>query len=112
MKIDIHVHTKKCKEGDSEQRNNDVSRFNDVIRLTDVRILAITNHNHFDLEQYKSFRDKVEDVCQIWPGSELDVLEDSRRAHLIVIVNPDKEKKSTKRSDKLNISWNLYQSWT
>lgn len=90
MKIDIHTHTKKIKTGDSVNRNIDVEKFNDIIRSTDVRILAITNHNHFDLDQYNQFRSKVENHCQVWPGVELDILEDGRRAHLIVIVNPNK----------------------
>lgn len=88
MKIDIHVHTKKCKEGDSNNRNIDVDKFDEIIRQTDVKILAITNHNHFDLPQYLQFKDKTDDVCQIWPGIELDIFEDDRRAHLIVIANP------------------------
>lgn len=88
MKIDIHAHTKKCKGGDSEHRNIDADKFDEIIRLTDVKILAITNHNHFDLSQYQQIKDKVEDVCQIWPGVELDIIEDGRRAHLIVLVNP------------------------
>jgi predicted ATPase len=88
MKIDIHVHTKKCKGGDAESRNIDADKFDEIIRLTDVKVLAITNHNHFDLEQYTKIKDKSEDVCQIWPGIELDILEEERRAHLIVIANP------------------------
>lgn len=88
MKIDIHVHTKKCKGGDSEHRNINAEKFDEIIRLTDVKILAITNHNHFDIEQYEEIKVKSEDVCQIWPGIELDILEEDRRAHLIVIVNP------------------------
>lgn len=90
MKIDIHVHTKKVKSGDPEGRNIDKQKFNDLIRLTDVKILAITNHNHFDLNQYQIFRELVADTCQIWPGVELDVVDESKRAHLIVIVNPRK----------------------
>ena len=88
MKIDIHVHTKKTKIGDSELRNVDVEKFGDIIRSTDVKILAITNHNHFDLAQYEQFKQDVDGACQIWPGIELDILENGRRAHLIVIVNP------------------------
>ncbi len=95
MKIDIHVHTKKCKEGDSDNRNIDAEKFDEIIRQTDVKILAITNHNHFDLLQYRQFKDKTKDVCQIWPGIELDILEDGRKAHLIVITNP-------KNVDKFN----------
>lgn len=88
MKIDIHVHTKKIKQGDSEHRNIEVDRFAEIIKATDVKILAITNHNHFDHNQYLQFKASVEGVCQIWAGVELDLLEDGRRAHLIVIVNP------------------------
>jgi predicted ATPase len=88
MKIDIHTHTKKIKQGDSEHRNIDVAKFAEIIKTTDVKILAITNHNHFDLDQYSQFGAELNDVCQIWPGVELDILEEERRAHLIVIVNP------------------------
>lgn len=88
MKIDIHVHTKKIKSGDPIQRNIDADKFNNIIRATDVKILAITNHNHFDITQYNEFRSIVQGECQIWPGIELDILEEGRHAHLIAIVNP------------------------
>lgn len=88
MKIDIHTHTKKVKPGDSEHRNIDVEKFTEIIRETNVKILAITNHNHFDYEQYTDFKNNVEETCQIWPGVEFDILEEERRAHLITIVNP------------------------
>lgn len=88
MKIDIHTHTKKIKQGDSENRNIDVDRFTDIIKETDVKILAITNHNHFDYGQYVSFKTNVDGICQIWPGVEFDILEEGRRSHLITVVNP------------------------
>lgn len=99
MKIDIHTHTKKVKQGDSENRNVDVDKFTDIINKTDVKILAITNHNHFDHDQYTQFRESLDGVCQIWPGVEFDVLEEGRRAHLITIVNP---KNSLAFSAKVN----------
>jgi ABC-type lipoprotein export system ATPase subunit len=92
MKIDIHTHTKKIKQGDSEHRNIDANRFAEIIKETDVKILAITNHNHFDFIQYTEFKDNVDGICQIWPGIEFDILEDERRLHLIVIVNPKNAK--------------------
>lgn len=88
MKIDIHAHTKKVKQGDSDNRNVDVLKFTDIINKTDVKILAITNHNHFDCEQYLQFKNSVDGTCQIWPGVEFDILEEGRKAHLITIVNP------------------------
>ena len=99
MKIDIHTHTKKVKQGDSENRNIDVEKFTEIIRETDVKILAITNHNHFDLEQYTEFKTSVDGICQIWAGVEFDILEEGRRAHLITIVNP---KNAQAFSEKVN----------
>lgn len=88
MKIDIHTHTKKVKSGDAFTRNIDKDKFIDILKETEVKILAITNHNHFDSVQYKEFREGVDNFCQVWPGIELDVLENGKRSHLIVICNP------------------------
>jgi predicted metal-dependent phosphoesterase TrpH len=90
MKIDIHVHTKKTKQGDAETREIEADRFHEIISSTEVKIIAITNHNVFDIEQYRKFVTEVGDDFQIWPGVELDVIKDDRRGHLIVIVSPDK----------------------
>ena len=99
MKIDIHTHTKKVKQGDSEHRNIQVEKFTEIIKETSVKILAITNHNHFDLEQYTQFKTSVDGICQIWAGVEFDILEEERRAHLITIVNP---KNAKAFSEKVN----------
>lgn len=88
MKIDIHTHTRKVKSGDAPTRNIETERFVEIISDTEVNILAITNHNHFDAKQYKDFRDAVENHCQIWPGIELDIFENGKKSHLIVICNP------------------------
>lgn len=97
MKIDIHTHTKKIKSGDSELRNIDEVKFREIISMTEVKILAITNHNHFDLIQFEKFRDNTQDICQIWAGIELDIQEEEKRSHLIVIVNPNNYKEFAKR---------------
>ena len=39
MKIDIHTHTRKIKSGDAETRNIETSKFLDIIKNTDVRML-------------------------------------------------------------------------
>ncbi|HEY1870569.1 MAG TPA: hypothetical protein VGG71_05885, partial [Chitinophagaceae bacterium] len=90
MKIDIHVHTRKIKSGDAETRNINAERFGEIIENLDVGILAITNHNHFDKVQFAAFEIAAAGHCQIWPEIELDILEDDKRAHLIVIANPKK----------------------
>lgn len=91
MKIDIHTHTKKCKSGDPYTREIAPADFCDIILSTDVRIIAITNHNTFDLAQFLEIRSHMGDDAQVWPGAELDVVEnDSRRGHLLVVVSPTK----------------------
>ncbi|ACB85102.1 hypothetical protein [Natranaerobius thermophilus] len=101
MKIDIHAHTKKTKSGDSHKRNIDATCFEEIIKATDVKILAITNHNHFDIEQYNEFVNKVKGTCQLWPGIELDIEENGRRGHLIVIVNPNNAQLLSNQIDEL-----------
>jgi hypothetical protein len=88
MKIDIHVHTKKTKKGDAKTRDVDARRFHEIISSTDVKIVAITNHNIFDINQYNEFTKTVGDDFQIWPGIEIDIHEGNRRGHLLVIVSP------------------------
>lgn len=88
MKIDIHVHTKKCKQGDAETREVSASKFAEKVLSTDVKIVAITNHNVFDKEQYNDISANVNGEIQIWPGIELDVIDEGKRGHLIVIVSP------------------------
>ena len=90
MKIDIHVHTKKTKQGDANTREVDAKRFHEIVSSTDVQVIAITNHNVFDYAQYKEFVAEVDGDFQIWPGVELDIVQDDRPGHLIVISSPRK----------------------
>ena len=73
MKIDLHCHTKSIKSGDGEGRNVTVDVFKEKISNADIKIVAITNHNSFDIEQYNEFKEAVHDFCQVWPGIEIDV---------------------------------------
>jgi len=89
MKIDIHTHTKKCKSGDAPTREISPENFCETILSSEVRIVAITNHNVFDLNQYKAIAKRLGKEGQVWPGIELDIQEDSSRGHLLVIVSPE-----------------------
>lgn len=91
MLIDLHCHTKSTKEGDGVNRNVSPELFRTKIELADVKIVAITNHNAFDIEQYITLRGAVSDLCQVWPGIEIDIecSEKKGRYHLIIVCNPD-----------------------
>ncbi|MDW7669846.1 MAG: hypothetical protein SCJ93_13565, partial [Bacillota bacterium] len=101
MKIDIHSHTKKIKSGEVDTRNINSDKLCEILKLTEVGILAITNHNHFDLEQYNSINEKCNEFCQIWPGVELDIMEEERKGHVIIIVNPSEASEFCKHINEL-----------
>jgi len=89
MKIDIHTHTRKCKSGDAPTREITPEDFCAVLTSTDVGIIAITNHNVFDLTQFERIEQLIAGDLQVWPGVELDVVDnDGSRGHLLIIVSP------------------------
>ena len=88
MKIDIHTHTRKCKSGDAPTREISPTDFCEKVLATEVRIVAITNHNAFDLAQFEAIQAGLDGEAQVWPGIELDVIDEGARGHLIVIVSP------------------------
>lgn len=93
MKIDLHCHTKQIKSGDGEKRNVTPEVFREKVINADVKIVAITNHNAFDYDQYVELRDAVSDVCSVWPGVEIDIQgSNKKKFHLIVVANPDHAK--------------------
>ena len=101
MKIDIHTHTRKCKSGDAPTREISPVDFCETILSTEVRIIAITNHNVFDLEQFKEIETGLGGNAQAWPGIELDILDGESRGHLLVIVSPNLVSKFSAAVEKL-----------
>lgn len=90
MKIDLHCHTLATK-GEGQERNVTPELFAEKIDAAQVDIVAVTNHNHFDLDQYEILRGAVEGVAQVWPGVELDMERWSggKPWHMLVITSPN-----------------------
>lgn len=101
MKIDLHCHTLKTKKGDGSGRNVTPEVFRSKIEMADVKIVAVTNHNHFDIEQFNALKAAVEDICLVWPGIEIDAKGTIDKFHLIVICNPDELAKFDETSKQL-----------
>lgn len=105
MKIDLHCHTLKCKNGDGVKRNVTAELFKEKIELSDVQIVGITNHNYFDKKQYNELKDTVQDFCEVWPGIELDVKEyGDNNGHVLVLCSPFKVDEFDKRIKNLLIN--------
>lgn len=93
MRIDLHIHTQKCKQGDGSKRNITPEKFIEKMNKNNVKICAITNHNKFDFEEFKKIRE-LEPELTIFPGIELDInFKNNERKHIILICNPDSAKK-------------------
>jgi predicted ATPase len=88
VKIDIHTHTKKCKTGDAATREISPEDFCNTVLSTEVGVIAITNHNVFDLPQFQAIQARIGTDAQVWPGVELDVYDAQNRGHLLVITSP------------------------
>jgi predicted ATPase len=88
VKIDIHTHTKKCKSGDAHTREISPDKFCEAILSTEVGVVAITNHNVFDLAQFRDIQVRVGTNAHVWPGVELDVYDEHGKGHLLVITSP------------------------
>lgn len=95
MRIDLHCHTKKCKRGDSPNRNAEPAHFKSVIESAQVDIVAITNHNIFDLKQFNRFCEELGETERLWPGVELDVCSSREKSHwhMLVITSPSKKER-------------------
>lgn len=93
MRIDLHIHTQKCKQGDGSKRNITPEKFIEKMNKNNVKICAITNHNKFDFEEFKKIRE-LEPELTIFPGIELDInFKNNERKHIILICNPDSAEK-------------------
>ncbi|MHD0368793.1 hypothetical protein ACY2C8_00760 [Mammaliicoccus sciuri] len=87
MKIDLHMHTKKCKRGDSSKRNITPEHLISTMTENNVSICSITNHNHFDLNEFNTVYHSDINFC-IFPGIELDIKFDDFHYHIVLVCNP------------------------
>lgn len=89
-KIDLHIHTQECKQGDGKKRVITPENFIRKMRDNNVEVCSITNHNKFDIDEFKEIKSLDEELT-IFPGMEIDVmLPGESHRHIIVVVNPDK----------------------
>ena len=87
MKVDLHCHTKQVLPSDGKGRQVTPELFASKIASAQVKIAAVTNHNHFDLKQFNELAQAVEGMCDLWPGVEL-TMKGEHVWHLIVVCSP------------------------
>ena len=87
--IDLHCHTIAAKTGDAPTRAVTPELFAEQLSAAGVEIAAVTNHNLFDITQYRNLVSASRGIAQVWPGVELDVTRDKEHWHMIVVCDPN-----------------------
>jgi len=82
-RVDFHIHTIPVNDKDAHFEF-DLAKFQEYTNALSVDAVAITNHNLFDLEQFKEIAKTLENVV-VFPGIEID-FEDG---HLLLIGEND-----------------------
>ncbi|MDE8059201.1 hypothetical protein PT070_00720 [Erysipelothrix rhusiopathiae] len=87
MKIDLHIHTQKCKDGDPDSRVIIPEKFVEQMVINNVGMCSITNHNKFDIKEFRAIK-SINESLNIFPGIELDVKTESKHFHVILVADP------------------------
>ena len=91
VRADFHLHTRRDKEFKDDGGEQDfAARYVGALKLTDIRVGVIANHNKFDRDEFRSLRKvaRKEDIY-LMPGVELSVKDGRNGIHTIVVFNED-----------------------
>ncbi len=81
IKIDFHIHTLPAEY--ETQFDFDEDTIKEYVTKAELDAIAITNHNKFDLNQYRKIDDAVK--IAVYPGIEIDL----EKGHLLLIADID-----------------------
>lgn len=91
LKADFHLHTKSDKEfAYSGEQNEFVKSYIDRLVKNDIKIGVITNHNKFDLNEFKALRKNARksDILLL-PGVELSINDGANGVHTLIIFSEE-----------------------
>lgn len=91
VRADFHLHTRKDKEFVySSEQNSFVNDYVSKLKLANINVGIITNHNKFDKDEYNAIRKaaKKQDIL-ILPGVELTIKEGANGIHTLIVFNPE-----------------------
>lgn len=87
LRADFHLHTISDSEFDFYgDKNYFVSNFINQLKKENISICAITNHNKFNLEEFKELRKNADKVgIYLLPGVEFSVKDGTHGIHVVII---------------------------
>ncbi|WP_167738117.1 MULTISPECIES: TrlF family AAA-like ATPase [unclassified Leisingera] len=89
VRADFHLHTRADKEFryDGEE-NRFVASYVDALEAAGTRLAVITNHNKFDLDEFKALRKRArKSGIGVLPGVELSVKDGANGVHTLVVFS-------------------------
>lgn len=91
IRADFHLHTKADKEfsysGDDDRF---ISDYIDELKKKNIKLGVITNHNKFDLNEYRGLKKKArKENITILPGVELSVKEGANGIHCLIVFKDE-----------------------
>lgn len=89
IRADFHLHTKQDKEFKYDGLDYVNDYINELVKH-EIRVGVITNHNKFDLDEYKALKKaaKKKDIFLL-PGVELSIKQGANAVHSLIVFNPD-----------------------
>ena len=89
LKADFHLHTRADKEFTYSGEENDyLNQYVKALSDAGIRLGVITNHNKFDLEEFKNLRKKaLKNEIYLLPGLELSVNDGQSGIHTLVVFS-------------------------
>lgn len=91
IRVDFHLHTRKDREFKyTGEDTSFITEYVEALVNKQIHIGVITNHNKFDLDEYKALRRaaRKKDIL-VLPGVELSVKEGSNGLHTLIVFDPD-----------------------
>jgi ABC-type cobalamin/Fe3+-siderophores transport system ATPase subunit len=91
VRADFHLHTRRDKEFKyADEDNQFITKYIDALKAAGIQVGVITNHNKFDLGEFKALRStaKKEDIYLL-PGVELSVKDGSNGIHTLIVFKED-----------------------
>ena len=91
LKADFHLHTKADSEFKyTDNPNEFVVKYTAQLKAQDIRVGVITNHNKFDLSEFKVLRKaaKKEEIFLL-PGIEFSCKDGAKGIHLLIVFSYD-----------------------
>ncbi|MCE5344057.1 MAG: AAA family ATPase [Eubacteriales bacterium] len=89
--VDFHLHTRRDQEFEyTGQEDAFVCEYVDALKQRCINVGVITNHNKFDLGEYKALCKKArQNDIFLLPGVELSIKEGSNGLHTLIIFKPE-----------------------